>query len=677
MLPSTSPPSKVRRSLVRSVLAELRGTSLRALVTFAAAAIALPVACSAELMSNQDPNDPPGTGGAGGMPCVSDNATCPIEFTYPLGGEQSVELRGDFAPDGWDVGVKLEIDGGRWRTSIKVPNGATVRYKYLVDGTTWVSDPTHPNKEPDGLGAENSLKTAACNAPICQTAGPGGMGGSTSTGYVPPEGAFDWRSAVLYFVFVDRFVNGDTTNDTPVPGVETQANYQGGDYAGLMQKIDDGYFNSLGVNALWITVPFDNPQVSGPGSDGHLYSAYHGYWPSDLDKVEEHFGDLDSLKLLVEKAHLKGIKVLIDYAMNHVHSAAPLFAEHPDWFWPLDYNGNYCVCGEGCDWNDTYEQKRCWFRDYLPDWNFQNPDARAYSVANAIKWIKDTGIDGYRLDAVKHIETQWIGDLRAETDKLDLESGERFYMVGETFESGNRDAIKVYVHPSLLDGQFDFPLRGVVVESILRRSGSMFDLDNFLSTNDTYYPGLMSTFIGNHDIARVINTALDQPWGTWDNGGNSNWQNPPPLPNYRAPFERLSVAYTFLLTTQGVPLIYYGDEIGMPGAGDPDNRRFMQWSNYSADQLFLRTQIEKLGKIRQDHPGLWKGTRTTASVTQDTYGYVMSDGEDTVYVALNRGDSPGAVAGMPASGHDLLTDTDVTGPAVTVPARSAMVIVAK
>src|SRR5262249_26820972 len=139
----------------------------------------------------------------------------------------------------------------------------------------------------------------------------------------------------------------------------------------------------------------------------------------------------------------------------------------------------------------------------------------------------------------------------------------------------------------------------------------------------------------------------------------------------------LAVAWTLLLTTSGIPLIYYGDEIGLPGAGDPDNRRFMQWQGYDDNQLFLRTRIGKLGAIRQAHPALWKGKRTTTSVTSDTYGYSMTDGTETVYVALNRGDLPGGVAGMPASGHDLLSDADVAGPQISLPPRTAMVIVAR
>lgn len=610
-----------------------------------------------------------GTGEGGG--CVEEGAPCFVLFQYPLGNETSVELRGDFAEDGWEKGIPLAIDAGQWRVQLNAPNGSTIRYKYLINGTDWVTDPTNPELEDDGLGAQSSVKHVACGAgpAVCGGVGEGGAGG----GVVVLPGQFDWRSAVLYFVFVDRFRNGDPENDNPVAGVETPANYQGGDYAGLLEQIEAGYFDDLGVNALWLTVPMDNPNVAGPGADGHAYSAYHGYWPSDLEAVEEHFGDMDLLKQVVDAAHEHDIKVLFDYAMNHVHAENPLFTEQPDWFWSLDFEGKYCVCGDGCGW-DGYEGKRCWFRDYLPDWNFQNLQARDASVDNAIWWIKQTGVDGYRLDAVKHIETAWIEDLRKRVDlEIDQSKG-RFYMVGETFDTGNRDFIRQYVGSSLLDGQFDFPLRGAIVENILRRGGTMHDLDGFLTSNDDFYPGIMSTFIGNHDIARVMQTALDSPWGTWDNGGDSNWNNPPSLPGNKAPFERLALGFTFLLTTQGVPLLYYGDEIGMAGAGDPDNRRFMQWDDLAEDQEWLRARVQLLGQIRKANPALWRGRRTTSFVSDDVYVYEMKDGEDSLWVAINRSDQSQQAENLPESSTDLLTDAVVSGPTFTMPARSALIL---
>jgi len=596
--------------------------------------------------------------------CVPEGTSCAVVFEYPLGGVSAVELRGDFAEGAWDVGVPLQVDGASWRTEIAVPEGQSIQYKFVINGEEWVNDPLNESTAPDSFGGNNSLVIANCGYELCP-----------ANESPPVEGTFDWRSAVLYFVFVDRFRNGDTSNDFKVPGVAEPANYYGGDYAGVIDKIHSGYFESLGVNALWLTVPQDNPNTSGVGHDGRDYSAYHGYWVSDLDAVEEHFGDMDLLATLVSTAHEHGIKVLLDYAMNHVHEDNPLVSEHPDWFWPLDYNGG-CVCGQGCDWNDVYEQKRCWFTSYLPDWNFTNDAARAYSVNNAIEWIQNTGVDGFRLDAVKHIETEWIEDLRQRvTDEIEPASGEHFYMVGETFESADREILKRYVGPDLLDGQFDFPLRAVAVEVLLRRSGTMYDLDAFLATNDNYYSGVMSTFLGNHDIGRVIHTAQDQPWGAWDNG--DPWGDPPPSPAEASAFERLALGFTFLLTTKGIPLIYYGDEIGLAGAGDPDNRRPMQWDGLADNQLLLREHIEKLGAIRRDHPALWRGFRSTLSVTTDTYAYAQSDADDIVYVGLNRGDVVAAVKGFPLEGRDLLTGAILEGPQINLQPRSSVVIVAE
>ncbi len=207
-----------------------------------------------------------GAAGAGGGTATCDDAfkRCQHQFTYPAGSEASVELRGTFAADGWDVGVPLAKSGSEWKADVEVPWGAEVQYKYLVDGTKWVTDPTNPTKVADGMGGENSVLAA----PKC-----------ADFSCVPPvTGTFDWRDAVLYFVFVDRFLDGDPANNgSPIGGVDTPAAYQGGDWAGVRKKIQEGYFTDLGVNVLWLTAPMDNPNQAGWGTDGHQYSAYHGY----------------------------------------------------------------------------------------------------------------------------------------------------------------------------------------------------------------------------------------------------------------------------------------------------------------------------------------------------------------------------------------------------------------
>jgi glycosidase len=305
--------------------------------------------------------------------------------------------------------------------------------------------------------------------------------------------------------------------------------------------------------------------------------------------------------------------------MNHVHATSPVYAAHPDWFWPNDNGqGGNCVCGGGCSW-DT-DRIRCWFDNFLPDFNFQNADARRYSVDNAVAWAKRIGIDGFRLDAVKHIETSWLTDLRARIQG-EVAWDQKFYMVGETFD-GSRDLIKSYVNPdTMLDGQFDFPLRGSVLSTILRRDGAMSDLAGFLASNDGFYgPGsVMSTFLGNNDVPRTIGIADDSPmFGAWDGGKDRAWFNQPGAPGDRNPYERLTVAYALIMSLPGIPMIYYGDEIGMPGAGDPDNRRFMQWSGYTADAIGSPRSRRPAASTRRSAvaPAPRSGCPTTSSSTR-------------------------------------------------------------
>jgi glycosidase len=220
-----------------------------------------------------------------------------------------------------------------------------------------------------------------------------------------------------------------------------------------------------------------------------------------------------------------------------------------------------------------------------------------------------------------------------------------------------------------------------MASKLLLRQGSMSDLAGFLDGNDTYYGAgsIMSTFIGNHDIPRPIHLAQDNPlWGDpWADGKDKAFDNKPGLPGEKSAFERLANSFTMLFTMKGVPLVYYGDEIGMPGAGDPDNRRFMQWENVSGNQTFLKDHLKKLSKIRADHPALRRGTRTGVSSSGDVLVYRMSTTGDTVYVAINRADGERQATGLPASATDLLSGKTVTGPSANVPARGALVLVEK
>lgn len=638
-----------------------------------------------------------GSGGSGGPPpppmCEEARRRCGREFVYrgvagmpTQGDERSVELRGSYRAGAWVTGDALKFDGSVWRGTVDVPWQTKFLYKLrIVDAMgmeRWIADPENPMGEPDGFGGTNSvLSGVMCPVYTCVDAVP--------MCDMPASVGYDWRDAVMYFVFVDRFFDGNPANNLPsgAMGLDPSANWHGGDWAGLTAKIKDGYFGRLGVNTLWLTVPMDNTDATGLGDDGRLYTAYHGYWPRDLSKSERRFGELAELKLLVDEAHKAGLKVLVDYAMNHVHRDSPTYAAHQadGWFNPLDLGGGkQCICGApDCGWDDPVKSKVCWFRDYLPDFNFNTAAARQFSVDNAMKWMVDYNLDGFRLDAVKHIELSWLTDLRARlTAEVESKTKQHVYLVGETF-TGNRDVIRQFVDPcTKLDGQFDFPMRIEVVSKLLMRQGKMQDLRAFFDGNDTFYgSGLMSTFLGNHDVPRTIHFAQNTPlWGNvWDGGKDRNFgAGRPAVVAETEAYERMALGMALLFSQRGVPLIYYGDEIGLAGAGDPDNRRDMNWSvpSYTMGQQLLLNRHIKLAAIRKAHPALRRGLRTTLSVTDDTWAFKMVDGTDVVYVLLNRSDSSKTLTGLPsASLKDELLGDGVVGPDIAVPARSARMLV--
>jgi glycosidase len=253
-------------------------------------------------------------------------------------------------------------------------------------------------------------------------------------------------------------------------------------------------------------------------------------------------------------------------------------------------------------------------------------------------------------------------------------------MVGETF-TGDRGLIRSYVDPAtMLDGQFDFPLRAQIARNLLMRQGTIYELRDFLDSNDDFYGAgsVMGTFIGNHDLPRAVHLAEDVPqFGEWDSGKSRGWSNQPALPTDPDAFERLFVAYALLFTIPGAPLVYYGDEIAMAGAGDPDNRRPMQWTGLVDDQERLRDGISRLARIRSEHPALRRGDRTTLGGSGDVYTYRMNDGGDEVVVVLNRGDDAEPADGVPAgTWRDLVTDEQVVAP-FDVPPRTAVILIAQ
>ena len=465
----------------------------------------------------------------------------------------------------------------------------------------------------------------------------------------------DWRDALLYFAMTDRFVNGDPSNDAPVPGVAFQTNYQGGDFAGIRQKIESGYFDDLGVSAIWISWPIDNldgyedgayPADSGcdlsPASVTNWvpvkFTAYHAYWPAKLDETEEHFGTLEELQDLVVTAHARGIRMLLDFTANHVHDSSPFYAAH-------ESDGTFNFPAEICQdvgWDN--KPKTCWFTSYLPDLDYTNPAARKAIIDSAVWWIESSGADGFRFDAVKHLEMSFIQDLRARM-KSDIElTGVDFWIVGETF-TGDAGLIQSFVGPDKIHGQFDFPTNMQILKGFAKREIGLDAMDTEVRKAKAVYGGgqLMSNFLGNHDISRFLSMAAGSiKCGIWDETSNAaqGWADPPGQPSEEAPYRKLQLAFVYVDTIPGVPLIYYGDEFGLPGAGDPDNRRMMRFdADLSAHEQATLAFMKKLGQVRAAHPALRKGSWTsTLWADGDFLAYGRAHGADKALVLLNIGD---------------------------------------
>ena len=511
------------------------------------------------------------------------------------------------------------------------------------------------------------------------------------TGECGDPNAFTWEDAVMYFVLVDRFFDSDGQHQE-VPGVDWAAQFQGGDWNGVTTKLS--YLTDLGINTLWLSAPYKNRDLPGaaidPGSDNHMYSAYHGYWPSPANidysdllhpqptpAVESRLGTSDDLQTLVDSAHAENMFVLFDYVMNHVDSQSGLYAAHNDWFY--QENGNPVLCSPNY-WNDPYYSTRCAFTNYLPPFDFYQSWVRQWSVADAIWWALTYGIDGYRLDAIKHVPMEWLTDLRAALNTyISQPAGGRFYLVGETYDYDNRQVLKNFIDPTTkLDGQFDFPLRKRICDAVFKRSMSLDDLFTFWNENDTFYGSntLMSTWIGNHDIPRAIHFASGQIDDCYQGSGVGNSWNPGAFqqPSDAAPYERLALAFGLLLTNRGVPLIYYGDEIGMAGGGDPDNRRMMMWEGLNTHQTQLRETVRRLLQIRRENISLRRGRRVTVTGGIDTFAYKLTGCGNTedVYVFVNRSDTDTSIAGLPSGNWmELVTNTPTSGGnPVSVPARS-------
>jgi glycosidase len=448
----------------------------------------------------------------------------------------------------------------------------------------------------------------------------------------------DAEAQRMYFVFVDRFANGDSTNDRPVrhPEVHPKANFMGGDLQGVLNKIQEGYFDRMGINSLWISPIVQNPE--GPYREwpkpNRMYSGYHGYWPISSSRVDRRFGDEALLKRLIDTAHAHGINVLLDYVANHVHQEHPLLVQHPDWITTLDLP-------DGRKNIRIWDEHRLttWFDTFMPSLDLERPEVYQTMSDSALFWLEKFPLDGFRHDATKHIpEVFWRTLTRKIKERIVGPQGRSIYQIGETF--GSRQLIGSYVGSGMIDAQFDFNFYFDARSALASDAGNMGMIRQTLEESHLYYghQHSMGNISGNHDMPRFIayaSGALRMDEDPIAAGWNRQVEGVDTLG-----FHRLRLLQTLIATIPGVPVLYYGDEWGMMGAGDPDNRRMMRFEGWNRAQQETMDHCRNLMQVRSSSMALQYGT--THFLWERSDALVMSRrylGED-VWVVWNRSAKP-------------------------------------
>ena len=456
---------------------------------------------------------------------------------------------------------------------------------------------------------------------------------------------FDWHDAILYMGVTDRFQDGDATNNQSVPTAAPGEDWQGGDLQGVQQALASGYFDRLGINAIWLTPYNTNPQGTFADADGvHADTGYHGYWPIDPLHVEVRIGGEAGLDAMVNEAHKHGVRILMDWAMNDVHQQHTYVQSHPDWF------TEGCVCGSNnCDW--TAHRLDCLFSPYMPDVNWQNKDAEEQFVADALTWIEAHDLDGIRVDAVKHMPDNAIADLAIRVRERFETAGTKMFLLGETAmgwdnSSGpdaggnteNYGTISQYIGPQMLDGQFDFVLYYAASLQFLNDTPGrgMAHVDYWTQASAREYPStaIMTPYLGSHDTSRFISQASSP------SQSGSKWDNLPSAPSTSEAYDRMYVAYGWLFSVPGMPLLYYGDEYGEFGGADPDNRHMMRFgSALSTMESAQLARVTSLVQARRNVAPLRSSQSFTVYTDDDVYAVLRGDQADNALVVINRSGS--------------------------------------
>ncbi len=378
----------------------------------------------------------------------------------------------------------------------------------------------------------------------------------------------------IYFIMVDRF--NDAESNLPDVDKDDLKAYQGGDIRGIIEKLD--YIKSLGMTAIWLTPIMDNAPLG-----------YHGYWIYDFYSVDEHLGTIDDFKELVDEAHKRDMKIILDYIVNHTGAGTPWLddPDKKDWF-----HENRPIT----NWSDKEQVHNGWIYG-LPDLNHENPDVRDYLIENAKWWIKETGIDGFRLDTVRHVPDEFwqlfIKEIKSEYPD--------FYLLGEVWDSHAR-VLKVFQNLGM-DGVTNYSLYEGI-DLVFGPYGDMNDFAKLLRDESVFKdPTLNSVFIDNHDTPRFYKS--NEEYGK----------------------EFAKQALTFMYTYPAVSTLYYGTESLLEGNYDPANRVFMPWDEEGELVPLISGLIELKSTYLEDFK--------VVSYERKSLAYKISKGKNELLIIMN------------------------------------------
>lgn len=434
-------------------------------------------------------------------------------------------------------------------------------------------------------------------------------------------GDFDWDEAVIYFAVTDRFFDGDASNNDAYGvgdynvGEKGGSSYHGGDFAGLNQKLD--YLKDLGVNTIWITPIVEN--ITEDQHDNETDTAtygYHGYWASDFTKLNKHLGKEQQFKALLDAAHSKGMKIMVDVVLNHAGYG------REDYFNSIltDADGNSISMIRDSSNTISGDDKYDSLSD-LPDFVTENKAVTDQLVAWQTEWMSKYNIDYYRVDTVKHVETTTWAAFKNSLTKVNPD----FKMIGEYSGAGyanNAGELGTGTMDALLDFDFNDFAQNFVTGNISSVENSLQKRNNAINNTS-----VMGSFLSSHDEDTLQYKLVHESKISEEEAYNL-----------------MKVAATLQITAKGQPVLYYGEEIGQGGANNwpyQTNRRDFDWTELEkqkADSNSIYNHYKTMLAIRNAYTDVFaRGNRSTVAVS-DADGYEVisrSYGNSTLYVGMN------------------------------------------